>query len=132
MKKFLLDTNICIYLLKGFYQLDEKIERAGINNCYLSEITVAELKFGAENSTNRVKNRKVIEEFINKFPILPIFNSLNIFAIEKARLRKRGTPIEDFDLLIAASSVTHNLKMITNNTNHFKRIEGIDLEDWTK
>jgi tRNA(fMet)-specific endonuclease VapC len=50
LKKYLLDTNICIYFLKGLYQLDEKIQKAGIENCFLSEITIAELKFGAENS----------------------------------------------------------------------------------
>lgn len=64
--------------------------------------------------------------------ILPIFHSLDIYAKEKARLRKAGTPIDDFDILIGVTSVTHNLIMVTNNTNHFKKINKIQLEDWTK
>ena len=50
---------------------------------------------------------------------------------EKARLQKAGTTVDDFDLLIGVTSVTHKLTMVTNNTNHFKRISGIKLEDWT-
>ena len=57
---------------------------------------------------------------------------LELYAKEKARLRKIGTPIDDFDLLIGVTSVTHNLTLVTNNSNHFKRIKDIALEDWTK
>ena len=56
---------------------------------------------------------------------------LLIYAKEKARLQKAGTPIDDFDLLIGVTSVTHQLTMVTNNTSHFKRISKIKLEDWT-
>ncbi len=71
-------------------------------------------------------------KFLTGVKILPIFHSLDLYAKEKTRLRKAGTPIDDFDLLIGVTSVTHNLTMISNNTDHFKRINGIDLEDWTK
>jgi tRNA(fMet)-specific endonuclease VapC len=131
LKKFLLDTNICIYLLKGLYQLDDKIEQNDISNSFISEITVAELKFGAENSKAILKNRKVVEEFISKFTIIPVFTSLDIFAKEKARLRKAGTPLEDFDLLIGATAVFNNLILVTKNVSHFERIEEIIIEDWT-
>jgi tRNA(fMet)-specific endonuclease VapC len=57
---------------------------------------------------------------------------LDLYAKEKARLQKIGKPIDDFDLLIGVTSVTHKLTMVTNNTNHFERISGISLEDWTK
>ena len=99
MKKYLLDTNICIYFLKGLYSLDRKIEKAEADNCFVSEITIAELKFGVENSGNREKNQKTVDDFVSKFTIIPIFNSLDIYAREKARLRKKGTPLDDFDLL---------------------------------
>jgi tRNA(fMet)-specific endonuclease VapC len=88
LKKYLLDTNICIYLLKGLYQLDKTIEKAGIENCFISEITVAEMKFGAENSTNPSKNRKVVESFQDKFTILPIFTALDCYAKEKSEIKK--------------------------------------------
>jgi tRNA(fMet)-specific endonuclease VapC len=78
VSKYLLDTNICIYFLKGQYELDVKIEEAGLENCYLSEITVAELKFGAENSTRKEENRKTVEAFIPKFTILPIYSCLDL------------------------------------------------------
>jgi tRNA(fMet)-specific endonuclease VapC len=53
LKKYLLDTNICIYFLKGLFDLDKKIEQVGMANCFISEITVAELKFGVETATTR-------------------------------------------------------------------------------
>lgn len=64
--------------------------------------------------------------------IVPIFHSLDLYAKEKARLRMAGTMLDDFDLLIGVTSIMHNLIMVTNNTDHFKRIKGISLEDWTK
>ena len=101
-------------------------------NCFISEMTLAELKFGIANSDRPEKNKKVVDNFLTGVQVLPIFHSLDLFATEKARLRKLGTPVDDFDLLIGVTSVTHDLIMVTNNTNHFKRIIGIKLEDWTK
>jgi len=117
--------------MKGKFNLDEKFDRA-TNNCFISEITLAELKFGVENSEKPDKNLLALNKFLTGVKILPIFHSLDLYAKEKARLRKAGTPIDDFDLLIGVTSVTHNLTMVTNNIDHFKRINGIDLEDWTK
>jgi len=132
LKKFLIDTNICIYYIKGKFDLDKKFEKADPENCFISEITLAELKFGVENSEKREKNQKVLDNFLTGVKIVPIFHSLDLYAKEKARLRKTGAVIDDFDLLIGATSVTHNLTMVTNNTAHFKRIKGIVLEDWTE
>lgn len=60
MRKYLLDTNICIYLLKGYFNLHNKIKHVGEENCLISEITIAELKFGAENSVQKEKNKKIL------------------------------------------------------------------------
>lgn len=130
MKKYLLDTNICVYFLKGLYNLDKKIEKAEIANCFVSEITIAELKFGVENSEEKEKNKKTTYEFVNKFTILPIFNSLDIYAKEKARLRKKGKPLDDFDLLIGATAISNNLTLVTRNISDFERMEGIQIENW--
>ena len=100
-------------------------------NLFISEITLAELKFGVENSEHRETNRMALHNFLTGVQILPIFHSLDLYAKEKARLRKAGMPIDDFDLLIGVTSVTHKLTMVTNNSNHFQRINGIKLEDWT-
>ena len=132
MKKYLIDTNTCIYYIKGKFELNKKFEKADPDNCFISEITLAELKFGVENSEKKEKNQKALDNFLTGIKIVPIFHSLDLYAKEKARLRKSGTPLDDFDLLIGVTSVTHNLTMVTNNTDHFKRIKGIALEDWSK
>lgn len=132
MKKYLIDTNTCIYYIKGKFDLHTKFEKADPDNCFISEITLAELKFGIENSEKKDKNQKALDNFLKGIKIIPIFHSLDLYAKEKARLRKAGTPIDDFDLLIGVTSITHNLTMVSNNTDHFKRIMGIALVDWTK
>ncbi|MDP4679985.1 MAG: PIN domain-containing protein [Cyclobacteriaceae bacterium] len=95
-------------------------------------MTLAELKFGVENSEKKEKNQKALDNFLTGIKVVPIFHSLDLYAKEKARLRKQGTPVDDFDLLIGVTSIAHNLIMVTNNTDHFNRIKGIVLEDWTK
>ena len=132
MNKYLLDTNICIFFFKGRYGIDKKIREVGINNCYISVITLAELKFGSENSANPAKHRLIVEEFESKVQILPLLNVLDDYAKEKARLRKQGKPIDEFDLLIGCTARSNNLIVVTNNTKHFKKINGISIEDWTK
>ncbi|WP_411274023.1 type II toxin-antitoxin system tRNA(fMet)-specific endonuclease VapC [Daejeonella sp.] len=132
MKKYLIDTNTCIYFIKGKFQLKEKFEQVDPENCFISEITLAELKFGVENSEKKDKNQKVLDNFLTGINVIPIFHSLDLYAKEKARLRKAGKAVDEFDLLIGVTSITHNLIMVTNNTDHFKRIKGIVLEDWTQ
>jgi tRNA(fMet)-specific endonuclease VapC len=85
-----------------------------------------------ENSEKKEKNQKALDNFLTGIKVVPIFHSLDLYAKEKSHLRKAGTPVDDFDLLIGVTSVTHNLTLVTNNTEHFKRIKGINLEDWTK
>lgn len=131
MNKFLLDTNICIYFIKGLFNLRSKFEEVGPENCFISEITLAELKFGVEKSQAKKKNHQVLENFLSGIQIMPIFPVLDIYASEKARLQKSGEVIDDFDLLIGATAVSFDLIMVTNNTNHFKRIKDIKLVDWT-
>ncbi len=130
--KYLLDTNICIYYLKGLYNLKEKINNVGNDNCYISEITLAELKFGVENSEQKKKNREVLNLFLSGIKVVPIYNALDVYAIEKSRLRKKGKTVDDFDLLIGASAVSNNMILVTNNIKHFKNIRDIKIQDWTK
>jgi tRNA(fMet)-specific endonuclease VapC len=132
LKKYLLDTNICIYFLKGLYDLDTKIDKVLIENCFVSEITIAELKFGVENSESKEKNRKTVNDFVSKFTIIPVFNSIDVYAKEKARLRKKGLPLDDFDLLIGSTAISNNLILVTRNISDFKRLEGIEIENWVE
>ena len=130
--KYLLDTNICIHFFRGKFDLIEKLTKIGIENCAISEITFAELIFGAENSANPKKNHDLIEKLIAQMTILPIFNSILLYGKQKARLRKKGTMISDFDLLIGCTAIENNLIMVTENVKEFNRIHGIKLENWIK
>ena len=118
--------------MKGKFNLEAKFDNIASEHIFISEITLAELKFGVENSEKPAKNKKALDNFLTGVQILPIYHSLDLYAKEKARLRKAGTSVDDFDIMIAVTSITHSLTMVTNNANHFKRIDGVDLEDWTK
>ncbi len=131
MKKYLLDTNICIYFIKGKFNLKQKFEEIDPRNCFISEITLAELKFGVQNSDQKEKNQKALDHFLSGINVIPIFHSLDLYALEKTRLRKEGKIVDDFDILIGVTSITHHLVMVTNNVDHFKRLKNIKLEDWT-
>jgi tRNA(fMet)-specific endonuclease VapC len=131
LKKYLLDTNICVYFLNGKFNLDQKIDKAGFENCCVSEITIAELKYGVEKSTQKERNRKTLETFQDKFDVIPIFPALDIYAKEKSRLKTKGKILDDFDLLIGASAIFNNLTLVTRNVSDFDRLSGIQIEDWT-
>lgn len=128
--KYLLDTNICIHFLRGQFNLIEKFRQVDLDDCTISEITLAELVFGAENSPHPQKNHKVIERFSEQVKILPIFNAIPIYAKEKVRLRAKGLIVSDFDLLIGSTSIANELIMVTENVREFQRMSGIKIENW--
>lgn len=133
MEKFLLDTNICRFLLRGKYHIDEKTDAVGLENCFISEITVAELKYGEELGRKKGSNYRAqpLNDFLSHIQILPISQTFDFFASEKARLRMNGTPADDnFDLLIGCTSVVYGLALITENLKDFKHIRGIRLANW--
>ena len=131
--QYLLDTNTCVFYLRGKLNLDELFRDKGLDNIYVSEITVAELRFGAENSNNPTKSHKAVEAFLNGISIIPIFGSIKRYAKEKVRLRKLGMPINDeFDLLIGVTAVENKLILVTDNSKHFQNIQGIKIENWFK
>jgi tRNA(fMet)-specific endonuclease VapC len=129
--KYLLDTNIIIYFFKKKFGLRDKFREAGEENLVISEITLAELRFGAENSSNPEKHQKEVADFTKAIPVLPITPVIDVFAFEKTRLQKSGMPLDNFDLLIAATAISHNLILVTNNTKHFNRFPSLMIEDWT-
>jgi tRNA(fMet)-specific endonuclease VapC len=97
----------------------------------LSSITVAELYFGAEKSKAKLKNQKIVEDFITTFEIIP-FDELSCKEYAKIRtvLETSGVPIGPMDLLIGSISLTYNYILVTNNIKEFKRIKGLRLENW--
>jgi len=128
--QYLIDTNIVIYFLKGKFGIKDKIRKVGLDNCAISEITIAELFYGAEKSDYPEENIRIINEFNDEITIIPIFNSIQIFGKEKARLRKAGKIISDFDLLIGSTAIANDLIMVTHNIKEFERLNNIKLEDW--
>lgn len=132
MKKYLLDTNICIYYLKGKYNLLERVEEAGQQNCYISEITLAELIYGATYSTNYTRHKKEIEQLLEWITVLPIRPTLWTYANIKTDLRKTGNMIDEFDIMIGATALHHKMIMVTENIKHLNHIKGINIENWIK
>jgi tRNA(fMet)-specific endonuclease VapC len=134
MKKYLLDTNICIHFLKGEYNLNRKIEEVGFENCYVSEITILELLFGVANSADskKEKNKEIVEKFKEYLEgrVVPIHTCFEIYAREKVRLKQLGRLIAEFDLLIGCSAIANNMVIVTRNVKHFEHIENIEIENW--
>jgi tRNA(fMet)-specific endonuclease VapC len=130
--KYLLDTNICIHFFRGKFNLLAKFEELGIENCAISEITLAELVYGAEKSQHPKKNHKLIEDLIEFIAVLPLYSAIYFYGKEKARLSALGTMIGDFDLLIGATAVENGLIMVTENVSEFERIKDIKIQNWVK
>jgi tRNA(fMet)-specific endonuclease VapC len=129
--QYLLDTNICVFFLRGKFKLDEIIKEKGRENFFISEITVAELRYGAENSDDPNKSHKSVDIFLSGLSIIPMFGSIKRYAKEKVRLRKIGKPIHDeFDLIIGVTAIENKLTLITDNRTDFERLEGIKIENW--
>ena len=129
-KKFLLDTNICVFFFRDKYDVKNRIINVGIENCALSEITVAELLYGAYCSKNPSYDIQLVKDFCAYFKIEKITDSLDEYALQKSRLRSEGMLIDDNDLFIGASAISGNYILVTDNVKHFKRLRGIEIENW--
>lgn len=104
--KYLLDADICIYWLKGKTTVRTKVERVAPSDIAICVITATELYFGAYNSSKIEQNLKTAENFIQSITVLPLSNdTLKKFGQLKAELRRKGTPVADFDLLIASVAI---------------------------
>ena len=114
-------------------KLDEIIKEKGKENCFISEITVFELKYGAENSQNIEANHKAVDLFISRISIIPISSCLKSYVKEKVRLRKIGKPMHDeFDLLIGVTAIENKLTLVTDNEKDFINLENLNIENWFK
>ena len=95
-------------------------------------MTVAEVLYGAHNSDN-FEERKLDHIRILAFAsALRVFDTFNLYGQHKARLRREGNLIPDLDLLIGVTALHHDMTLVTNNTKHMSRIEGLKLENWTQ
>jgi len=132
MSQYLLDTDVSINYLRGFEETIRKVAEVGASSICLSEITVAELKYGAEKSNRPEYHRRRADSFCAKFEIMSIYPALDVFAFEKARLEKLGLRLDDFDLLIGSTAIHNDLVLVTNNVKHFERMQRLNIENWVK
>ena len=132
--KYLLDTNICIHFIKNESKVVHKVKEVGLENCYLSEMTLLELIYGIANSQSvrKAENNAKLREFEDMFidRILSIRPSFEEYSSQKTRLRKLGTLIGDFDLLIGCTALVNDFTLASRNVKEMNRIEGIKLENW--
>ncbi|MBP9764416.1 MAG: type II toxin-antitoxin system VapC family toxin [Gammaproteobacteria bacterium] len=132
--QYMLDTNICIYIIKNNpAPFLKKFKKFSPNDIGISSITFAELLYGVEKSQHSEKNREALELFVSPLEIFP-FNDEAAFhyGILRTTLEKKGTPIGSLDLLIAAHAESLKLTLVTNNTKEFSRVPNLLVENWTK
>jgi len=128
---YLLDTNICVYWLKGDESIEKRSCAIGLEAISVSFITISELYYGAYKSRNVNENIAAIEKLEGKLGIIDSDEEIcKNFGKLKAELEKEGKIIDDADLFIATCALTNNLILITNNEKHFGRIESLKLENW--
>lgn len=130
MRRYLLDTSIVAFLFRGKYGVGQHLMKLGAEQCYVSDVTVAELTYGAYHSDRVQKNLDMIEQFTKMVTVLPFDSGIDEYGRQKDRLVKEGLMIEDFDLFIGCTAVANGLIMVTDNIKHFARIDGIEIENW--
>ena len=131
MLKYLLDTNIVIYVLKRRPKAVLEIFNRNAIRMAISSITLSELIYGAEKSPNMDKNLEEIEEFVSHLDVLPYdAKASQHYGQIKAALEKRGEIIGENDIHIAAHAISQGLILVTNNLREFKRVPNLALENW--
>lgn len=130
--KVLLDTNICIYLIKNRPpEVRKHFERFLPGDIAISSITVAELQYGVEKSTAKEKNALALEAFLLPLEIAPFdFKSALAYGKIRAELERQGRPIGSLDMLIAAQAIAQDLTLVTHNLKEFARVPGLACETW--
>jgi tRNA(fMet)-specific endonuclease VapC len=130
---YFLDTNTCIYFLKGSYpSVLENIQNRNPNTIKIPSIVKAELLYGAEKSRHKAKNLTAINRFLEPFEIISFDEDCAIvYSKIRATLELKGTVIGPNDYIIAAITVAKNGILVTNNTREFQRIKNLKIENWT-
>lgn len=130
--RYLLDTNICIYIAKHKpISVLQKFEEIAVGEVGMSTITYGELIFGAEKSHHPKKTLRMIDELTSLIPALPMPTDTGKYYGEiRARLQKQGKVIGNNDLWIAAHTLALDLILVTNNVKEFSRIKNLNIENW--
>jgi tRNA(fMet)-specific endonuclease VapC len=131
---YLLDTNICIYAInRKPASVINAIKEKSVLGLYISSITLAELEYGIENSLQQDRNRIALQKFISVFNVLD-FDAEDAISYGKlrSRLKRTGKLIGPLDMLLAAQALSKDLVFVTNNASEFERVEGLQVEDWSR
>ena len=135
MSFYILDTNICIFLLnqrQGFERIVQRMDGLERRRVGLSAITVAELEFGVAASKRQGDNFQRLERFLVDFEVLPFDrDAAKPYGPLRRVLQTQGTPIGPLDFLIAAHALALKATLVTNNTGEFLRVPGLTVEDWS-
>ena len=132
MIKYLLDTNICIFIIKKKpIEVINKLRKLIIEDVGISTITISEMEYGVSKSNRKEENKFSLAEFLAPFEIVHYDdNAAKHYGEIRAELEKQGNIIGGMDLLLAAQALASNAILVTNNTKEFKRINGLKIEDW--
>jgi tRNA(fMet)-specific endonuclease VapC len=132
MKRYMLDTNICIYIIKKKpMEVFNKFITKKIDDIYISSITLSELEYGVEKSTNKIKNGIALASFLAPVTVLPYASDIaKTYGEIRTSLEKKGTIIGAYDLMIAAHALAKDYVLVTNNLKEFKRVDGLCIENW--
>lgn len=130
---YLIDTDILIYSINGNEVVHKNFLKHENYPKSISVVTYGELLFGAKKSKNTEKNLAVVYRIKELFPVIDIDKPImETFSGLKANLQKDGNILDDMDLLIAATALTMNLSVVTNNERHFKKIKGLKIDNWSR
>ncbi|MDR1072724.1 MAG: PIN domain-containing protein, partial [Treponema sp.] len=125
------DTNICIYFLNQDKSVTEKMSKISVDDMAISIITIAELQFGAFNSSKIRENLERIKYLRNIIKTIDLNTTITEeYERIKSSLRKSGNLIDDFDILIGSTAIVNKLILVTNNQQHFNRIDNLLIENW--
>ena len=130
MARYLLDTCVCISMFRNEGHVRETLLKVGIKNCYISEITVAELFFGLAKADNKKRKLEDIREVQRMFKVIPVYSSFKEYGEIRHTLERTGQRIDQFDLLIGATALHHQMTLVSSNLKHFERIQGLELDNW--
>ncbi|HEY9768722.1 MAG TPA: type II toxin-antitoxin system VapC family toxin [Coleofasciculaceae cyanobacterium] len=130
--KVLLDTNICIYIIKRKpKKVLQKFNTYQLGDIGISSITVAELEFGVQKSQFFPKNQQALTQFLLPLVIVDFnFTAANVYGVIRATLEKQGTAIGSLDTLIAAHALSMQATLVSNNVREFSLVPGLKLENW--
>jgi len=131
MRRFMLDTDICIYVMRERSQpLRERFRQSSGEMC-ISALTLAELLYGAEKSVRRDHNLRILEEFSSRLETLDFgAKAAAHFGQLRAELERAGTPAGAYDMLIGAHARSEGLIVVTNNRREYDRMPGLRVENW--